>query len=91
MAVPWATHLLHFHLNKLFRNVFCILALFGLATVLATFQKIGQFYSKSSCHPGSQCRLFGYKIIKFVNKEGHHCYHGQALVIRAKLGPSFQR
>jgi hypothetical protein len=41
--------------------------------------------------PSSQCQLFGYKIIKFVDKEGHHYYHGQALVIRTKLGPSFQR
>jgi len=41
MAVPWATNLLYFHLNKLFKNVFCILELFGLAAVLVSFQKIG--------------------------------------------------
>jgi hypothetical protein len=29
----------------------CICALFGLATVLATFQKIGKFFSQSSGHP----------------------------------------
>jgi hypothetical protein len=29
----------------------CNLALFCLATVLATFQKIGQFFTKSSGHP----------------------------------------
>jgi hypothetical protein len=44
MAVPWDTNLLHFDSNKLFKNVFCILVLFGLADVLATFQKIGQFF-----------------------------------------------
>jgi hypothetical protein len=44
MAVPLATNLLHFHLNKLFKNVFCILAFFVLVAVLATFQKIGQFF-----------------------------------------------
>ncbi len=31
--------------------MFCILALFGWAAVWATFQKIGQFFSKSSGHP----------------------------------------
>jgi hypothetical protein len=41
MAIPLATNLLHFHLSKLFS-----LGLFGLAAVLATFQKIGQFFSK---------------------------------------------
>jgi hypothetical protein len=47
MAVP----LLHFHLNKLFKNVFRILAIFSLAAVLATFQNIGRLFSKSSGHP----------------------------------------
>jgi hypothetical protein len=42
MAIPLATNLLHFYLNELFKNMVCILALLGLATVLATFQKIGQ-------------------------------------------------
>jgi hypothetical protein len=39
-------NLSHFHLHKLFKNVFCILALFVLAAVLATLKKIGQFFSK---------------------------------------------
>ncbi len=51
MAAPWATNLLHFDSNRLFKNVFCILVLFGLADVLATFQKIGQFFSKSFGQP----------------------------------------
>jgi hypothetical protein len=52
VAIPWATNLLFFHLNKLFTITIGILALVGLATVLATFQKIGQFFSKSFGHPG---------------------------------------
>jgi hypothetical protein len=44
VAAPWATNLLQFDSNKLFKNMFCILVLFGLAAVLATFQKIGQFF-----------------------------------------------
>jgi hypothetical protein len=45
MVTPLATSLLHFQLNKLFKNMICILALFGLATVLATFCKIlGDFF-----------------------------------------------
>jgi len=32
--------------------MFCILALFGLAAVLATFQTFGRFFSKSSGHHG---------------------------------------
>jgi hypothetical protein len=51
MVTPLATSLLHFLLNKLFKNMVCILALFGLATVLATFQKHWAFFSKSSGHP----------------------------------------
>ncbi len=45
----------------MFKNRVCILGSFGLATVLATFQKIlGDLFSKSSGHPGSQhiCGLF---------------------------------
>ncbi len=41
MAVPWATKLLYFHLNNLFKNMFCILELFGLAAVWAKFEQIG--------------------------------------------------
>jgi hypothetical protein len=49
MAIPWATNLLHFHLDELFKNMVCILALLGLATVLATFQKIGQILFQIIC------------------------------------------
>jgi hypothetical protein len=52
MGIPWDTILVHFHQNKLFKNMFCIVVLFGLASVLATLQKIGRFFSKSSGHPG---------------------------------------
>jgi hypothetical protein len=45
MVAPLATSLLHFQLSKLFKNVICNLALFGLATVLAIFRKIlGNFF-----------------------------------------------
>jgi hypothetical protein len=45
MVTPLATSLLHFQLKKMLRNMVCILGLFGLATVLATFQKIlGDFF-----------------------------------------------
>ncbi len=53
MLKSWATNLLHFHQNKVFESKFCILTLFGLATVLATFKNIGRFFSESSGHPGS--------------------------------------
>jgi hypothetical protein len=39
MAIPWATILVHLHRNKLFKNLFCTVVLFGLASGLATFQK----------------------------------------------------
>jgi hypothetical protein len=41
MAIPWATNLVDFHLKKLFLKMVSNLALFCLATYLATFQKIG--------------------------------------------------
>jgi len=45
MMAPLATSLLQFQLKKMFKNMVCILGLFGLATVLATFQKIlGDFF-----------------------------------------------
>jgi hypothetical protein len=53
MANLWATNTLHFHLNKLFKNMVCILVLFGLPTVLATFSKMGDFFHVSG-HPGRQ-------------------------------------
>ncbi len=40
LETPLATSLLHFEPNKLYKNKVCILALLGLATVLATFQKV---------------------------------------------------
>jgi hypothetical protein len=51
MSISWATNLLHFHRNKVFKCKFCILTLFGLATVLATFQNIGRILYESSGHP----------------------------------------
>jgi hypothetical protein len=47
MVIPWATNLLHFHLNKPFKKWFLIWHYF----VLATFQKIGSILKKSSGHP----------------------------------------
>jgi hypothetical protein len=45
MLTLLATSLFHFQVNKLLKNMVCILALFGLSTVLATFQKIlGDFF-----------------------------------------------
>jgi hypothetical protein len=44
MAIPWATILVDFHQNKLFKNMFCIVVLFGFASVLAPFQKLGEFF-----------------------------------------------
>ncbi len=61
MATPLATSLLHSQLNKMFKNMVCILALFGLATVLATFQKIlGNFFQIiwSPCLPGTNTIAF---------------------------------
>jgi hypothetical protein len=40
MAIPWAENLLHFHRNKVLKNMFCF-----LATVLATLKKIGGIFS----------------------------------------------
>ncbi len=45
MVTPLATSLLHFQLKKCLKDMVCILGLFELATVLATFQKIlGDFF-----------------------------------------------
>jgi hypothetical protein len=55
----WTTILVHFHQNKLLKNKFCILVLFGLASVLATFQKIGRFFSKASGHPAHNPKIKG--------------------------------
>jgi hypothetical protein len=57
MVIPLTTSLLHVQLNKLFKNMVGILALFGLATVLATFQKIGRFCPNHlvTLAPGINC------------------------------------
>jgi hypothetical protein len=47
MMTPLVTSLLHFHQ---FKNMVYILALFGLFWLL--FKKLGDFFSKSSGHPG---------------------------------------
>jgi hypothetical protein len=52
MATPLVTSLQHFHQCKLFKNMVCIFALFGLFWVL--FKKLGDFFSKSSGRP--ECR-----------------------------------
>ncbi len=44
MVTPLATSLVHLQRNKLFQNMVCILEFFGLATVLATFKKLGDFF-----------------------------------------------
>jgi hypothetical protein len=44
--------------------VFCILALFVLAAVLATFKKIGNFFPKSSGHPDGKLDSFELNIAK---------------------------
>jgi hypothetical protein len=54
MAIPWATNLLHFHLKKNCLKMANNLALFFLATYLATLKKIGRFFSKSSGHPARE-------------------------------------
>jgi hypothetical protein len=43
MSISWATNLLHFHRNKVFKSKFCILT-FDLATDLATFKILGEFF-----------------------------------------------
>ncbi len=52
MVIPWATNLLHFHLNKLFQNG----AKFGIilfGNLFGYFSKNWVILSKSSGHPGS--------------------------------------
>jgi hypothetical protein len=64
-----ATILVHFHQNKLFKNKFFILVLFGLASVLATFQKIGQIFYKVSGHPAHNPKIKGSNLT--INTERH--------------------
>jgi hypothetical protein len=49
MVTPLVASLLHFHQYKVFKNMVCILALFGLFWLL--FKTWGDFFSKSSGHP----------------------------------------
>ena len=51
MAIPWATNLLHFHLNKLFKKGFVIWHYFVWQLFWLLFKKMRQFFSKSSGHP----------------------------------------
>ena len=61
MAIPWATNLFHFHLNKLFKKMVSNLTLFCLATfvgfdilfdnLFGYFQKNWAIFSKTSGHP----------------------------------------
>jgi len=44
MAIPWATNLLHFHLDKLFKKGFVIWHYFVLQLFWLLFKKIVQFF-----------------------------------------------
>jgi hypothetical protein len=51
MAIPWATNLLHFHLNKPFKNGFYFgFVLFG--NCFGYFSKNWVIFSNSSGRPG---------------------------------------
>jgi hypothetical protein len=50
MAIPWATNLLHFHIDKLFKKGFVIWHYFVWQLFWLLFKKLGNF-SKSSGHP----------------------------------------
>jgi len=56
MVTPLVTSLLHFLQYKLFKNMVCILVLFGLFWEL--FIKLGDFF-QSSGHPGITLNLLG--------------------------------
>ena len=64
MAIPWATNLLHGQLNKLFKKMVSNLALFYVATYLATFQKIGQFFPNHlvTLHPPPILNKYVHKL-----------------------------
>ncbi len=51
MVIPWATNLLQFHLNKLFKQWFLIWHYFVWQLFWLRFEKLAIF-SKSSGHPG---------------------------------------
>ncbi len=61
MAIPWATNLLHFHLNKPFKKWYLFWQYCILATLLATFQKIGRFF------PNHLVTLMALDIFGFLN------------------------
>jgi hypothetical protein len=44
MAIPWATNLLHFHLNKLFKKGFLIWHYFVWQLIWLLFKKLGDFF-----------------------------------------------
>ncbi len=67
MVTPLVTSLQHFHQCKLFQNMVCILALFGV--VLGTFKKVGQFFSKSSGFTLAFPVLFAINLIVLDNDE----------------------
>jgi hypothetical protein len=53
MAIPCATNLLHFHLDKLFKKGFVIWHYFVWQLFWVLFKKLGAF-SKSSGHPACE-------------------------------------
>jgi hypothetical protein len=104
MAIPWATNLLHFHLNKLFEKGFVIWVLFCLAAVLATFQNTGRFFSKASGHPAiNQMTVHPFFVCQMSVSQMSFCqmFSGQVSLIsekflfvkclptRCQLGPFF--
>jgi len=57
MAIPWATNLLHFHLNKLFKNGYLfVIVLFG--KLFGYISKNWAIFSKSSGHSGDKVKQF---------------------------------
>jgi hypothetical protein len=44
MAVPWASNLLHFRLNKLFKKVFCIWHYLAWRLFWLLFKKLGDVF-----------------------------------------------
>jgi hypothetical protein len=51
MEIPWATNLLHFHLNKLFKKCFLMWHYFVGQLFWLLLKKLGDFFFKSSGHP----------------------------------------
>jgi hypothetical protein len=68
MVTPLATSLVHLQRNNNFQNMVCILEFFGLATVLTTFKKLGDF-SESSGHP-----VPGVDLKKYCGKFTHRLF-----------------